>query len=78
MKETKNKLLVIDGDMQLYKAASVAEQEIRWSDDIWTLETNMNVAKAEADRQIAEIKRDLKSDDILVVFSDRVTFRHKM
>jgi DNA polymerase-1 len=78
MKETKNKQLVIDGDMLLYKAASVAEQEIRWSDDIWTLETNMNVAKAEADRQVDEIKRDLKSDDILVVFSDRVTFRHKM
>lgn len=78
MKETKNKQLVIDGDMLLYKAASVAEQEIRWNDDIWTLETNMNVAKAEADRQIDEIKRDLKSDNILVVFSDRVTFRHKM
>ena len=78
MKETKNKLLVIDGDMLLYKAASVAEQEIRWSDDIWTLETNMNVAKAEADRQIDEIKKDLNSDDILVVFSDKVTFRHKM
>lgn len=78
MKETKNKQLVIDGDMLLYKAASVAQQEIRWSDDIWTLQTNMSEAKAEADRQVQEIKRDLKSDDILVVFSDRSTFRHKM
>jgi DNA polymerase-1 len=78
MKETKNKTLVIDGDMILYKAATVAEQEIRWDDDIWTLETNMNVAKAEADRQLEEIKRDLKSTDILVVFSDRKTFRHEM
>lgn len=78
MKETKNKQLVIDGDMLLYKAASVAEQEIRWSGDIWTLQTNMSEAKAEADRQVQEIKRDLKSDDILVVFSDKITFRHKM
>lgn len=78
MKETKNKTLVIDGDMILYKSASVAEQEIRWDDDVWTLETNINVAKAEADRQLEEIKRDLKSKDILVVFSDKRTFRHDM
>ena len=78
MKEIKNKHLVIDGDMILYKAACSAEREIRWDDDIWTLETNMSTAKAEADKALDEIQRDLKSTDILVVFSDRITFRHKM
>ena len=52
MKETKNKLLLIDGDIILYKSASAAEQEMRWDDDTWTLQTNMVEAKAEVDRHI--------------------------
>lgn len=78
MKETKNKLLLIDGDIILYKAASVAEQEMRWDDDTWTLQTNMAEAKAEADRHITSITKALKSKNIKVFFSPSHTFRHEM
>jgi DNA polymerase-1 len=78
MKETKNKQIIIDGDMILYKAACAAQQEMRWDDDIWTLQTNMSEAKADADRQLLSIQKRLQSKDILVVFSPRTTFRHKM
>ena len=78
MKETKNKLLLIDGDMLLYKAACAAEQEMRWDDNTWTLQTNMVEAKAEADRNIDTISKALKSKKIKVFFSPSRTFRHDM
>ena len=78
MKETKNKLLLIDGDMILYKAACAAEQEMRWDDETWTLQTNMVEAKAEADRNIDTISNSLKSKKIKVFFSPSRTFRHDL
>ena len=78
MKETKNKLLLIDADMVLYKAACAAEQEMRWDDNTWTLQTNMVEAKAEADRQIDTICKALKSKKIKLFFSPKRTFRHEM
>ena len=78
MKETKNKLLLIDADMVLYRSVCAAEQEMRWDDDIWTLQTNMSEAKAEADNQISTITKRLQSDKILLLFSPRRTFRHDL
>lgn len=76
MKETKNKLLLIDGDIILYKAACAAEQEMRWDDNTWTLQTNMAEAKAEVDRNITSISKSLSSENIKVFFSPSRTFRH--
>jgi len=78
MKETKNKLLLIDGDIILYKSASSSEQEMRWDDDTWTLQTNMAEAKAEVDRHITGITKALKSKNIKVFFSPSRTFRHQL
>jgi DNA polymerase-1 len=78
MKETKNKILLIDADMVLYRSVCAAEQEMRWDDDIWTLQTNMSEAKAEVDNQLSTITKRLKSDDILLLFSPKRTFRHDL
>ena len=64
--------------MLLYKAACAAEQEMRWDDNTWTLQTNMVEAKAEADRNIDTISKTLKSKKIKVFFSPSRTFRHDM
>lgn len=76
MKETRDKVLLIDGDMFLYRAACAAEQEMRWDDDTWTLQTNMSEAKAEVDNQVSTIIKRLSSDEILLLFSPKRTFRH--
>ena len=78
MKETKDKLLLIDGDIILYKAASASEQEMRWDDDTWTLQTNMAEAKAEVDRHITNITKALSSKKLKVFFSPSHTFRHDL
>ena len=78
MKETKNKLLVIDADVVLYRASFLSEEEIKWEDDVWTLQSNFNEAKAAVDDQIAGYRKTLSSDRIILAFSDRSTFRHDM
>ena len=66
---TSNKLLLIDGDMIIYKAACAAEEEIRWDDETWTLQTNMNDAKEIVETQITSIIKALNSSLIKVFFS---------
>ena len=40
---------VIDGDMVVWRSAFASEQEIKWDDDIWTLQTDMNEMKSIVD-----------------------------
>ena len=68
--------LVIDADMVVFKAAAAAEQEIRWDDDTWTLQTNVQDAKTIITQQLEAIMSDLVSTDIVMVFSPKRTFRH--
>lgn len=75
---TSNKLLLIDGDMIIYKAACAAEEEIRWDDETWTLQTNMNDAKEIVETQIKSIIKALNSSLIKVFFSPSRTFRHNL
>ena len=75
---TKNKALHIDGDMILYKAACAAEEEIRWDDDTWTLQTNMLIAKDKALTAIERICDSLSSSFVHLYFTPRVTFRHDL
>ena len=69
-------MLLIDGDMIIYKAACAAEEEIRWDDETWTLQTNMNGAKSLVDVQLESISKALKSDKLKIFFSPSRTFRH--
>ena len=55
MKETKDKTLVIDADVVLYRACYLSEREIKWSDDIWTLQSDFNEAKKSVIDQIEGI-----------------------
>ena len=37
--------LLIDADLFLYRASVIAEEETDWGDDIWSLATDLKVAK---------------------------------
>ena len=78
MKDTTDKMLLIDGDMLVYKAACAAEEEIRWDDDTWTLQTNMSDVKEIFEIQIEAISKALKSSVLTIFFSPSHTFRHDM
>jgi DNA polymerase-1 len=69
---------LIDGDMILYRAAFAAEVETKWEDDIFTLHTDFNQAKAEASQLIETILEKIEATECSTFFSDRKTFRHDL
>ena len=62
--------LAIDGDILLYRAASAAETEIDWGEDIWSLYTDLNDAKDSFQHQLDSITTKLGIGDFVVCLSD--------
>lgn len=62
--------LAIDGDILLYKAATAAEKEIDWGDDIWSLQTDLKEAKDGFQGQLNKITDKLGINDYVVCLSD--------
>jgi DNA polymerase-1 len=67
--------LLIDADLILYKAVSSAEFECDAGDDVWFLSTNLTKAKDHWLSQVDAITRELRSDDLVFVFSGPDNFR---
>jgi DNA polymerase-1 len=61
--------LLIDADLILHKATTSAEFECDAGDDVWFLSTNLIKAKDHWHSQVEAIERNLKSDDMVFVFS---------
>lgn len=66
--------LLIDGDIVCYEAASAVEQETQWDDDLWTLHSNLDEAKALVEAKLLGWQERF-SADVVVAFSDSVNFR---
>ena len=62
--------LAVDGDILLYRAASAAETEIDWGEDIWSLYTDLNDAKSSFQHQLDSITTKLGIGDFVVCLSD--------
>ena len=62
--------LAIDTDILLYKAASAAETEISWGDDIWSLFTDLKDAKEAFQQQLDQITTQLGVHDYVCCLSD--------
>ena len=43
--DNKNKVMIVDGDLIIYKIASGQEEPIDWGNDVWTLHSDLNVCK---------------------------------
>jgi DNA polymerase-1 len=62
--------LAIDTDILMYKAASAAETEIDWGDDLWSLYTDLKDAKDAFEAQLARITDKLGVKDYVCCLSD--------
>jgi DNA polymerase-1 len=69
-------LLLIDGDLFLFRACAAAEEETDWGDDIWSLSTDLKRAKKGFQNIIEDICTELKSVNFIICLSDRENFRH--
>ena len=62
--------LAIDTDILLYKAATSAETEIDWGDDVWSLYTDLSDAKSAFEMQLDKITQKLGVHDFVCCLSD--------
>lgn len=71
-------VLLIDGDLYLYRACAAAEEEIDWGDDIWSLMTDLKEAKRIFQTFIDQICDELDSGNFIIALSDKSNFRHEI
>ena len=67
--------IIVDGDLYLYRACAAAEVEIDWGDDIWSLQTDLKVAREHFQRMLDGFSAELSSQDTIVAFSGSDVFR---
>lgn len=70
--------LLIDADLYLYRAAAGAEEQIDWGDDLFSLATDLKVAKKTFIEQLNTFKTELGADEAILCFSDRENFRKEV
>ena len=63
-------MLLIDGDIILYKIASAVEEPIHWGDDFWTLHGDAAAAKDSFDQEIERLQNRLEVSQICIALSD--------
>lgn len=69
-------VLLIDGDLYLYRAAAAAEEEIDWGDDVWSLMTDLKEAKKIFQKTLDYICEATDCGSFVVALSDKENFRH--
>jgi len=62
--------LLLDGDIFAFEAASMAEKEIDWGDDLWTVHSWVDDALRHAKNRIESLKKQLNADLVVFVWSD--------
>lgn len=70
-----HKVGLFDLDIFAYQAASAVEREIDWGDGLWTLHSDFNHAKANAEDAIERIADKLKLDEIVLCITDDHNWR---
>ena len=68
-------IAVIDGDLLLYRAAAAAEEETDWGDDVWSLSTDLKVAKDIFEYQLEQITKEIDVTKYIVALSGSQNFR---
>ena len=74
----RNKKMLVDGDLLVYKITSSLEEAIDWGDDIWTLTSDLKKGKQLFTQAIAYYWDLTKSKDAIILFSDKENFRKKI
>ena len=63
-------MLLLDTDILMYRAASSAEEEWDWGDDIWSLWTDLKDAKSAFEHQLTKIRETLGVNEFICCLSD--------
>ena len=74
----KNKKMLVDGDLLVYKITSGIEEPINWGNDVWTLHADLKLAKQLWKQSIGFYLGYTNSKDCLICFSDKENFRKEI
>ena len=74
----KKRIAAIDGDMVVYRAGFASETEIKWEDDIWTLQSSEPEMKVIVDDMIEYAVDQTQAVEYVMVFSDKRNFRYNI
>jgi len=72
---TKKRVLLVDGDILLYKVALQNEEAVNWGDGLWTLHCYEDKCKSEVDAYIANLKSSLNAKNIRIALTSHDNFR---
>jgi len=70
--------LIIDGDLFLYRATTSVEEETQWSENIWSLATDIDAAKRVFNNMIENFKSQLMVDKVVLTFTGTKNFRRSV
>lgn len=68
-------MLIVDGDLYLYRCTAATEEETDWGDDIWSLTTDLKIAKDLFTKTLDGFKETLEDDDVVICLSSSFNFR---
>ena len=72
------KVMLVDGDLLAYKITSAIEQPIDWGNDIWTLHSDLKLAKSNWEADIKYYQQYTHSKNVIICFSDKENYRKKL
>ena len=78
LEKSLNPTLLIDADLYLYRACAVAEEEVYWGDDVWSLSSDLKVAKSIFQDNIQNWCEEFETVDFILCISDRDNFRKEI
>ena len=71
-------IMLIDADVLAYQSAFTAQSNIHWREDLWTVHTDLAIAKTWIVERLETFKKRLKADDFILAISDKNNFRRKL
>ena len=63
--------ILIDADVLAFESSIVAQENIQWEEELWTVHADMAVAKERVIGRIEQFKDLLKADEVVLALSDR-------
>ena len=70
--------ILIDADVLAFESSIIAQENIQWEEELWTVHADMAVAKQRVLGRIEQFKDLLKADEVVLALSDRANFRRKL
>lgn len=71
-------MLIVDADLYLYRCTAATEEETDWGDDVWSLTTDLKIAKDLFSAQMSEFKARMDDDDVILCISSKTNFRKEL